>query len=63
MRFDGNTKRVFCHHDVTVKLFFLVQICTLSKVYHSVANVFGSRLRGIDNKFTILISEGALAVI
>jgi hypothetical protein len=62
MCFDGNTKRVFCHH-VTVKLFFSVQICTLSKVYHSVANVFGSRLRGIDNKFMILISEGALAVI
>jgi hypothetical protein len=70
----GSTICVFCHHDETIKhLFFqcnfarsiwsVVQVASDLYHPHSVANIFGNWLHGIEHKFKILIRVGPLAVI
>jgi hypothetical protein len=69
-----NKSCVFCHHDETIKhLFFqcrfarsicsIIQVASTLHPPHSVANIFGNWLHGIDNRFRTLIRVGALAVI
>jgi hypothetical protein len=70
----GSLKCVFCHHNETIKhLFFQCNFAhsiwpvnqMASNLYppSSVVNMFDNWLRGIHNKFRILILVGALALI
>jgi hypothetical protein len=70
----GNKNCVFSHHDETIKhLFFqyrfamyiwsIIQVAFDLYSPHSVVNIFGNWLHGIDNRFRTLIRVGELAVI
>jgi hypothetical protein len=70
----GSKTCVFCSHDETIKhLFFqcnfacsiwsIIQVASGLYPPHSVANIFGNWLHGIDHKFRILLRVGAIAII
>jgi hypothetical protein len=69
----GSKKSVFCHQDETIK-HLVFQCCFARSIWSviqfaslylpcSVANIFGNWLHGIDHRFRMHISVGAIAII